>query len=460
MYTLRLACLLIPVLLACGPSSLLASLGSGPTPTPTFVRARFATLTPTPAPTQPPTIAPTVAPVTSEPTSEPTDKATSEPTDEATTEPTDEATTEPADELALVDDETTTDEQPRIQLSESPIPTRTPTATITPPQPPTSPPAEPNTTPAPPPPPPSATPAPASAAPSGGRIAFPIDDGGGRYDVWAFDVPDGLPYLIRQGARQPSFSHDGQLLLNMERSGEGEGIGWFDSGFTWRRIVNEPAENAYPFWSPDGTVYVYSNPSALLDPLSGNPLPHVLRPCSMEIPRFENTRECKDVLTFGKVTVGEMPVWTADDRVVFVDKLKAAMFIVGGISGIWLTGTSKPELLVDATGYPSDTAGSQVFFTSIAIDNNWEAYAVNLDGTGLINLSNSPETSDGLPTVSPDGNWVAFVSDRDGSWGIWVVPRGGGEAMKLLDFNKINTIGLPWGVGDRDWTLERISWGP
>lgn len=449
MRTLRLACLLIPMLLACGPSSLLASLDAGPTPTPTFVRARFATLTPTPGPTQPPTMAPWVKIVTPEPTATSTPEP---PTAEPTIEATDEATAEPANELALVDDGTTPAGQPRIQLSESPIPTRTPTPTITP----TRPPA----TLAPPPPPPTATPAPSPAALSGGRIAFPIDDGGGRYDVWAFDLPDGLPYLIRLGARQPNFSHDGQLLLNMERSGEGEGIGWFDANFTWRRIVNEPAENAYPFWSPDGSVYVYSNPSALLDPLSGNPLPHVLRPCSMEIPRFENTRECKDVLTFGKVTVGEMPVWTADDRVVFVDKLKAGMFIVSGISGIWLTGTSKPELLVNATGYPSDTAGSQVFFTSIALDNNWEAYAVNLDGTGLVNLSNSPETNDGLPTVSPDGNWVAFVSDRDERWGIWVVPRGGGEALKLLDFNEINTIGLPWGAGDRDWTLERMSWGP
>jgi Tol biopolymer transport system component len=62
--------------------------------------------------------------------------------------------------------------------------------------------------------------------------------------------------------------------------------------------------------------------------------------------------------------------------------------------------------------------------------------------------------------VSPDGNWVAFVSDRDGAWGIWIVPRSGGEPEKILDFSTINTNPSPWGVGDRAWMFERISWGP
>jgi hypothetical protein len=61
-----------------------------------------------------------------------------------------------------------------------------------------------------------------------------------------------------------------------------------------------------------------------------------------------------------------------------------------------------------------------------------------------------------LPTISPDGQWVAFVSDREGSWAIFVAPIGGGSAQKLFDFPKPN----PWGAGGgRDWTEERISWG-
>jgi Tol biopolymer transport system component len=80
---------------------------------------------------------------------------------------------------------------------------------------------------------------------------------------------------------------------------------------------------------------------------------------------------------------------------------------------------------------------------------------MDLNGMGLRNLSNNQEANDGLPTISPDGQWVAFVSDRDGQWGIWVVPTEGGQAEKLFDLPNI-----PWGSDDLVWTNERISWGP
>ena len=55
---------------------------------------------------------------------------------------------------------------------------------------------------------------------------------------------------------------------------------------------------------------------------------------------------------------------------------------------------------------------------------------------------------------------VAFLSDRDGQWGIWVMPRTGGEPKKIVDYSKINTSPVLWGEGDRHWTFDRISWGP
>jgi Tol biopolymer transport system component len=79
-----------------------------------------------------------------------------------------------------------------------------------------------------------------------------------------------------------------------------------------------------------------------------------------------------------------------------------------------------------------------------------------LNGGGVKNLSNSPDSNDGLPAISPDGNWVAFVSDRGGSWAVWAVPIMGGDVQKLFDLPADH----PWGDGDRNWTNERISWGP
>jgi Tol biopolymer transport system component len=84
-------------------------------------------------------------------------------------------------------------------------------------------------------------------------------------------------------------------------------------------------------------------------------------------------------------------------------------------------------------------------------DGNWEIYVVNSDGTGLRRLTHSA-ANDGLPTWSPDGETLAFVSDEGGSWAVWAIDADGANRRKLFD---IGGGGLTL-----DWQHERISWGP
>ncbi|MGQ9785949.1 MAG: TolB family protein, partial [Anaerolineae bacterium] len=131
------------------------------------------------------------------------------------------------------------------------------------------------------------------------------------------------------------------------------------------------------------------------------------------------------------------------------------------ICGIWrtpswatagATGYAVPMRITDRDDIPTDTKGDRLVFMSLR-DGNWEVYVTSIVGGVAINLSAHP-SEDGLGTLSPDGRWVAFVSTRDGLWRIWVVASSGGEALPL-------SITLPgWGSGMRDWTTERISWGP
>jgi len=298
--------------------------------------------------------------------------------------------------------------------------------------------------------------------PLAGRIVFPVDDGGGYYDLWGVELPGGEPFLVLRRARQPNFFADGRLLVKTQGSDLGESIGLLAADYTWQGIVNESPEDSYPFWHPDGTRYTYSNGNLVKDPDTAHLAPYIFTACSLQIPRFEGGQKCQDTRQWGKITVGQAPVWTEDDRIAF--------FSYKGDDGIYFVesasmlreagGLGPPQLLVEANGHPTDTAGFQLFFSAGNIAGNWEAYAINLDGTGLTNLSNSPISQDGLPAVSPDGNWVAFVSDRDGGWGIWGVPRTGGQPEKIVDISTINTGSGPWGTGHRDWTTERISWGP
>lgn len=67
--------------------------------------------------------------------------------------------------------------------------------------------------------------------------------------------------------------------------------------------------------------------------------------------------------------------------------------------------------------------GQQIAFVSQR-DGNREIYLVNADGTGLINLSQDP-SEDWTPAWSPDGQQIAFASNRQGNWEIFVINADG-----------------------------------
>ena len=115
-----------------------------------------------------------------------------------------------------------------------------------------------------------------------------------------------------------------------------------------------------------------------------------------------------------------------------------------------------PRKLLDGGSLtPTDAKAGLIAYMSRE-SGDWEQWIVSDNGAGATNISNSPGTRDGLGTISPDGKWVAFASDRDGGWAIYVASTSGGEAQKLFDFPKPN----PWITGELDWTNERISWAP
>jgi Tol biopolymer transport system component len=68
---------------------------------------------------------------------------------------------------------------------------------------------------------------------------------------------------------------------------------------------------------------------------------------------------------------------------------------------------------------------------------------------------------EGLPAWEPNGQWVAYLSNEGGNWGIWLIPAGGGPTRQLFAFDggQFSPQALePYGV--RDWLDEQISWGP
>jgi hypothetical protein len=310
------------------------------------------------------------------------------------------------------------------------------------------------------------TPPPSLPPPISGRLAFPIDDGAGRYDVHIVSMPAGDQLGILKGARQPHFRWDGaRLLVNAQGSGFGENVLQITPNGTIERAASGAPTDSHPVYSPAGGRIAYSSPQLAI---GGNSFLFVQ--CGTIPPAEEHDKICIDIARFGVLVpegqIGEIhgshPVWAVNDLIYFngcdswAGGGSCGLFAVGSWANKRSSNGETPRKIADGTSViPTDTKGGWIAYHSRE-SGDWEAYVMGLDGSGVVNISNSPNASDGLPTISPAGQWVAFASDREGGWAVYVAPSTGGTATKVFDFPKDN----PWGANDRDWTNERMSWGP
>jgi hypothetical protein len=80
------------------------------------------------------------------------------------------------------------------------------------------------------------------------------------------------------------------------------------------------------------------------------------------------------------------------------------------------TAVIKTEPTATSTPTPAPTATPEPIMCNIAFDTdrdgNWEIYKTNPDGSETVNLSNNPG-DDHAPVYSPNGDQIAFVSNRD-----------------------------------------------
>jgi len=118
--------------------------------------------------------------------------------------------------------------------------------------------------------------------------------------------------------------------------------------------------------------------------------------------------------------------WTPDGRIVYHS-------MSSGKADIWImdaSGTNQRQLTADAgfNFYPSVSAdGRYVVFTSDrhGVPAIWR---VNIDGTNPVPLTTEPGT---YPKCSPDGQWVAYYAGGSGNNAIMRVPIEGGEPEQL-----------------------------
>jgi Tol biopolymer transport system component len=79
-------------------------------------------------------------------------------------------------------------------------------------------------------------------------------------------------------------------------------------------------------------------------------------------------------------------------------------------------------------------------------DGEYDIFVVSPDGTGLRNLTRSPDSDDRQPAWSPDRRQVAFTSDRDGPFAVHVMDADGTGVRRLVDTDSFDPAWSPDGT--------------
>ena len=277
----------------------------------------------------------------------------------------------------------------------------------------------------------------ASAPPAGvaGRIVY-TGANGGSTDVYVLNTADTSTRRLFANARQPDIRPDGRVVVNGIGGGKLNNFSINLDGSAETMNGRHP-EDSYPHWSPNGGSTVFH--STIGD---GKERIYI----QQDMSRSEEPTP----LTIGGVAAfGRLPIWLSNGRIVF----SGCNYWAGGSNcGIWTVNSDggQPARLTERMDdHATDSSGGVMLYAS-QVTGNWEVFAVPQNGGAPQNLTNNPGQDTGA-TFSPDGRSIAFMSNRDGGWGIWIMGADGSNPRKL--------VAVPDGFG-AGWAEESLAWGP
>jgi Tol biopolymer transport system component len=276
-----------------------------------------------------------------------------------------------------------------------------------------------------------------------GQIFFPVfDQDRQTFDIHVVDLGSAVRQVVVEQASQPALSPSGQRLAYRFWDRGSRGIWGLELSQGNSWPWTDLDQAARPSWSPDSQDIVVA---------SRHEPGGQWRLYRSDTGFASLPRESGD-------SYGSTPVWLAGDRIVHAACTPAGC-------GLYIMRSNGSNLERLTTG-KNDIApaaspdGSQIAFVSDR-DGNWEIYVINTDGTGLRRLTNNA-SRDGLPTWSPDGQWLAFVTNREGNWSVWAMRPDGSEQQKLFSLGGSLEGKIAYVPDDQQqgWTWEAIAWGP
>ena len=252
----------------------------------------------------------------------------------------------------------------------------------------------------------------------GTLFAVPLDPAALEARGPAVPILEQAAFNSAVGAAKLDTSQSGALIYeNGESSGGLVTLKWLEEGGKTQPIIAKPGNYGRPSVSPDGRRIA-------LEVLDGS---------SEDIWVQDLERDTMTRLTFAGKGI-QAPIWTPDGRfIVFQDPR--------GVSWARADGSGKPQSLLPSKGtvfpWSFTPDGKSMAYQEVLTGTN-DLWSVPIEEDGATLRAGKPEVllqtpfDERYPAVSPDGHWLAYVSNESGNYEVYVRPfqetaSGGGK---------------------------------
>ncbi|MCP4230627.1 MAG: hypothetical protein GY771_10860 [bacterium] len=258
------------------------------------------------------------------------------------------------------------------------------------------------------------------------RIDSVIGEETTQGDEWSFTTGAKLVRLTFNNADDwdPSWSPDGtKIVFTSDRLDEYSNDLWIvpSTGGEPELLTEPEYRDFHPDWSPDGTMIAFSSTRYLYPEICKIPAG------GGEVIRVTTSRR------------NQTPTWSNDStRIAFmcIDGQSSyyyrSLYVINadGTGMRWIFHREGEELHCGGPAWAPNSSRIAYYYGYYDITN---IYICDADDSDYWYQVTDDDSKNGAPCWSPDGNDIAFTSDRSGDSDIWVVPSAGGTPIQITD---------------------------